>query len=93
MNPKQLQNNSELFEYLVGLSKDLQSAKHDALAAEIITASRFAVGSASEFLHETQIALEKVARERPAGLSLGQMQDVEAVIHQIKEAFRKIGGA
>jgi hypothetical protein len=93
MTTKVLKDNSELYGYLVQTARYLQEGEHSELAEFLFQASRFANGSPSEFLHEAQLALERVSKEQPQSLSLSQLQDVEAVRAQIREAFRRIGGA
>ena len=93
MNPKELQNNSELFEYLAQLAKYLKNGGHPELAKAVNQAMQFASGSSSEFMHEAYLTLERVWTEQPKGLSTNQLQDVMAVLTQIKNAFRRIGGA
>ena len=93
MNPRQLQSNTDLFNFLVWLGNELQARGETPLAKEVTFASRFAIGSASEFLHEAQQVLTKVASSKPPILTTEQSDDVKAVIAQINEAFRKIGGA
>jgi hypothetical protein len=90
MNPYILKNNSEFLEYLVRTAQVLRSNNHVELAEELERAGLFANGSPSEFLHEAQTALQSVTSAKPAGIELGE---VHAVISQIKEAFRKVGGA
>ena len=93
MNPRSLKNNSELLDYLVQLKQHLEAHQYTALAEEINQATLFANGSVTEFLHETQLALEHLTKEHPRNLSKEQLKDVESVILQIKDAFQKIGGA
>lgn len=93
MDPRELQNNEELVEYLAHLGEILKKSGRPKLMATIIRASRFGVGSASEFLHEVQLALESVERDLPSALSDGDLQDVIAVRRQVQGAFRSIGGA
>ncbi|MDP3848896.1 MAG: hypothetical protein Q8Q59_00205 [Luteolibacter sp.] len=93
MNPRALQNNEDLFEYLVQLGESLQIHKKSALAEIVNQASRFASGSASEFMHEAQVALDLVKKDRPEYLSADEMKYLNDVIAQIQEAFQKIGGA
>jgi hypothetical protein len=93
MNPRSLKNNSELLEYLFQLKQHLEVNQYTALAEEINQATLFANGSATEFLHETQLALEHLTKERPRNFSKEQLKDAEFVILQIKSAFQKIGGA
>ncbi|MES2996027.1 MAG: hypothetical protein V4733_04370 [Verrucomicrobiota bacterium] len=93
MNPRTLRNNEELFEYLVQLGESLQVHQKSELAEIVNQASRFASGSASEFMHEAQAALELVKKDQPEYLSIDEIKDLEGVITQIREAFQKIGGA
>ena len=93
MNPRSLQNNEEVFEYLVQLGDNLQKYDHHELAEKVTHASRFVSGSASEFLHEAQLVLQQIANESDTGLSHSEMGDLKAVLTQINEAFLKIGGA
>jgi hypothetical protein len=93
MNPRQLQSNSDLFNFLMWLGNELRARGETQLAEEVMFASRFAVGSASEFLHEAHQVLTKVANSKPAILTTEQSDDLKAVIAQIDEAFRKVGGA
>jgi UV DNA damage repair endonuclease len=93
MNPKKLENNQEVFRYLVALGARLKAANQMELADAVLSASRFASGSASEFLHEAQIALTQVTQSRLVPLSAEERSEIESVLVQIKEAFRKIGGA
>ncbi len=85
-----LKDNADLFRYLIGLSKKLCDARHFELADTAKTASLFASGSPSEFLHEAQSSLEQISMARPEQIDLGEL---DSVIAQIKEAFKKIGGA
>ena len=93
MNPKALQNNEELFLYLIQLAENLNRCKQAKLSEAILKASRFASGSASEFMHEAQQALEGVEKVSPKGLSNEELEDIDDVINQIKKAFKDIGGA
>jgi hypothetical protein len=93
MNPLQLQSNYELRDYLVWLSNELKSKGQSELAEEVHLASRFAGGSASEFLHEAGEALRKVKTSSASMLTESQLAAVEKVIEQIETAFKKVGGA
>lgn len=90
MNPHALKNNSELLEYLARTAQVLRSNNLVELAQELERAELFANGSPSEFLHEAQSALQSLTSANLAGLDL---REVRAVIRQIKDAFRKVGGA
>lgn len=93
MTYKDLHNNNDLFIYLQFLAKELKENEQNSLAEEVISASCFATGSASEFLNEAQITLMKILNTSPPPLSSKQLREVKSVIMQIEEAFRKIGGA
>lgn len=93
MNPRQLQNDKELFDYLVWLSSELNSKGKSELAEEVRIASRFASGSASEFLHEAQTVLKKVRADCTSVLSEAQLADAASASEQIETAFKKVGGA
>lgn len=88
-----LENNEDLYEFLLGLAKELQARGKAQLAKEVIFASRFASGSASEFLHEAHQILTKIDRFRPAALTIEESRYLKDVITQINEAFLQIGGA
>ena len=45
MNPRALQNNGELFEYLLKLAANLERYQHNELAEIVNQASRFASGA------------------------------------------------
>jgi hypothetical protein len=88
-----LQNNEELFNYLVALSDHLRSRGQIELAKVVKTASRFAFGSQSEFLSEAQDALKKVRSGNSNVLDQEQISEIRSIIHQIQVAFIKVGGA
>lgn len=90
---RQLQNNNELFNYLVWLSGELKSKGQPELSEEVRRASRFASGSPSEFLDEAQEVLKRVKDQCIAVLSETQLADVASVIEQIERGFKKVGGA
>ena len=93
MDPKRLRDNTELLCYLTELSNELESGGEKHLAQDVKEAARFAIGSASEFLHEAQVALQRVERLRPKSLSSNRLEELSAVIAQIRGAFDRIGGA
>ena len=88
-----LANNEDLYEFLLGLAKELQAHGKAQLAKEVIFASRFASGSASEFLHEAHHVLIKIEQCRPTALTPEECRNLRDVITQIDGAFRAIGGA
>jgi hypothetical protein len=93
MDPIKLNSNYELLEYLNYLSEQLKDRGQNTLAEDVINATFFATGSASEFLHEAQEVLLKITNTRPTALPIEILQEIELVIIQIKESFRRIGGA
>jgi hypothetical protein len=93
MNPHQLQNNNELFDYLVWLSGELKSKGQIEVAEQVHIASRFASGSPSEFFHEAQESLKQVRTKCVSVLRPSQVSELTSVIEQIEAAFKKIGGA
>ena len=93
MNSHAVQNDKDLFDYLVWLGSELRSKGKPELAEEVGIASRFVRGSPSEFLHEAQTVLNKVIVDCGSVLSETQLADAVGVIGQIESAFRKIGGA
>jgi hypothetical protein len=88
-----LENNEDLYEFLLWLAKELEAHGEAQLAKEVTFASRFASGSASEFLHEAHQILTKIDRSRPATLTIEESRYLKDVITQINEAFLQIGGA
>lgn len=90
MKPLPLQDNADLFKYLMRTAQFLRSQNHVQLAVDVERAALFASGSPSEFLHEAQASLERVVSAKPRGFGL---VEVHTVINQIKEAFRNVGGA
>ncbi|MGH8509908.1 MAG: hypothetical protein ACREU8_00505 [Gammaproteobacteria bacterium] len=89
----QLQSNKDLLEFLLRFATELEAGGETELAKDLLFASRFASGSASEFLHEAHQILARIDGSRPSVLTTEQSNDLKAVIIQINEAFRKIGGA
>ena len=91
MRAMQLQSNKDLLEFLVRLAAELEARVETELAKDVMFASRFASGSTSEFLHEIHQSLTRIGGSEPSVLTTEQ-SNVETVITQIIEAFRKIGG-
>lgn len=92
MTMRTLQSNNDLFEYLLSLAEVLTSDGERELANEVEFASRYALGSASEFLHYAGISLKKV-RDEARNLDRESLAEVDSVIAQIETAFNAIGGA
>lgn len=93
MNRKPLQSNQDLLDYLLNLASNLENHGSDHLAEIAFRASRFATGSASEFLHEAQLALEQVKAEQPDHLAPGDFEDIDSALSEISAAFDRTGGA
>ncbi|MGH9636752.1 MAG: hypothetical protein ACRD72_18115 [Candidatus Angelobacter sp.] len=93
MNHRTLKSNHHLSDYLVWLSDHLSHKGVTELAQVIQHASRFAAGSASEYFYEAELALSRVHAEHGGALSAADLSDLHSVLKQIREAFRKIGGA
>ena len=93
MSSHQLQNNSELYDYLLRLSGELKSKGQIEAAEEVQVASRFAAGSSSEFFAEAQKALTQVKAQCGSVLNSSQLMSITSAIEQIEVAFEKIGGA
>jgi hypothetical protein len=88
-----LDNNEDLYQFLLRLAKELQAHREAQLAKDVIFASRFASGSASEFLHEAHHVLTKIEQCSPAALTPEESRNLRDVIMQIDDTFWKIGGA
>jgi hypothetical protein len=85
---KPLTSNSELYEYLRGLSKILEE-RHAPELNEVVThASQTAAGNVStEFLGESRIALRRVMKEGHGILTAEERADLREVLAQIDGAF------
>jgi hypothetical protein len=93
MTFKALSSNAELLEYLRHLVDELRRSDESEFADVVLTASFFASGSPSEFLHEARTALGKVRLNCVGKLSSKEFEKLSSVIAQIDVAFRQIGGA
>ena len=93
MNARKLTSNSYLALYLDKLSSRLHCLDEFALADNVAMARRFAGGSASEFLHEAQVALTKVSESSCDKRDDEEKSEIATIIQQIADAFREVGGA
>jgi hypothetical protein len=93
MKSNDIKSNEDLYQYICWLAQTLRARGQEALADQLATASDFACGSPSEFLHEAGCALKDVADLAGAKLSDAENGDVAAVSRLIEEAFKKVGGA
>ena len=88
-----MNSNVDLANYLARLADVLATTGEADLAENVRHARRFAVGSASEFLHEARVALANVHANASHTLSPGQNDEVLNTIRQIDDAFKDVGGA
>ena len=93
MNSLYLNNNDDLYRYLVALAGELRERGKCGASSQVTLASQFAFGSASEFLDQAMVALSSVQAECKDVLTPAQLADVESISAQIKTAFQRIGGA
>ena len=87
-----LTSNTQLFSYLRDLAEELHHCNETDAAETVLLASRFASGSTSEFLHESQLALKKVRSTCDGKLMPSRLEKITSVIEQIEDAFRSVGG-
>ena len=81
----------ELSRILNTVEAELRSEGRDIEADEIYRASRFAVGSPSEFLGESRIALQRLL-DSGVALRNGTEEVARATIDEITAGFRRVGG-
>lgn len=93
MNSLRLRNNEELLAYLLVLAERLRVGGQSELAGAVLSAGRFAQGSPSEFLDESQLVLERVSNARLKLFTTDEQSKLDSVIGDIKAAFRNVGGA
>lgn len=93
MTTSGLTSNAQLFSYLCDLADELHRCNEADAAEAIQLARKFASGSPSEFLHESQLALKKVRSTCAGVLTPPQLEKLISVIEQIEDAFRDVGGA
>ncbi len=63
------------------------------LAKEVEQATKYASGSASEFLNEADTVLHKILSVDTCILTDAERADLISIINQIRIAFNKVGGA
>ena len=93
MSSIKLESYDDLHQYLVGLSKEFENRGRKEIADEVYHVSQFAFGSPTEFLGESRILLSSLVAQCSDLLFEHQTDDLKAVLVQIEDAFRKIGGA
>jgi hypothetical protein len=86
-------SNVDLGNYLARLADILVTTGEADLAENVRHARRFAIGSASEFLHEARVALANVHANASHILSPSQNDEVVNAIRKIDDAFKDVGGA
>ncbi len=84
---KALSNNSELYEYLLGLEGTLRRHGAADLADAVASASRQASGLSTEFLGESRIALRRVSTQGQGVLSEPELMDLLDVLGQLDAAL------
>jgi len=72
MRAMQLQSNKDLLEFLLRFATELEARGETQLAEDVMFASRFASGSASEFLHEAHQILTRIDGSKPSVLTTEQ---------------------
>jgi hypothetical protein len=84
---KRLNSNGELYEYLLGLARELKSLRLEELSEAVTSVSCQAWGMSTEFLGESRIALQRVLDEENGALSRQQRSEVSDVLAHIQRAF------
>jgi hypothetical protein len=85
----QLDNNQQLYEYLVGTAAKLNACGAVELGGAVLAASRHVRAiPATEFLGESCIALRRVEKQ-PSLLSENERSELSDVLHQLDEAFTR----
>jgi len=82
-----LQNNRELYDYLITLRDKLNERGAAGLGAKVDHASRCAAGISTEFLGESKIALRAVYRESESLLQSAEKDELADVLRQLDLAF------
>jgi hypothetical protein len=75
------------------LSEELARRGQAQVAKDVGFARYFAVGSPSEFLHESEKVLTAVLNGSGDVLTDDEKRDMRRVVSEIEEAFRRVGGA
>ena len=84
-----LNNNTELHAYLISLAETLDKARAQQLANALRFAARTSTGLSTEFLGESLAALRSVQSSQAAFLSVGEMEELNDVVEQIRCAFKR----
>jgi hypothetical protein len=93
MKLEPMKSNTDLKNFLIHLADEVRASGAPNASEDLLTASRFASGSPSEFLHEAQAALKRTMQSFNHALSGDQRDAVKSVIKQIETAFKQGGGA
>ena len=83
----QLENNQELYDYLISLAASLRERGAESMAVIITAASKHAAGLSTEFLGESRIALRKLVDLDPAVLGEQGKSEVADVLKQLNAAL------
>jgi hypothetical protein len=83
---------SDLYTYLLSLSRALELAREEKPAAEVRHVSRFASGSSSELFGEARLLLPRILDECEGKLASAERAELRDVIAGIEREFDRIGG-
>jgi hypothetical protein len=84
---KRLASNQQLYEYLGEMESALRERGAEGLARTVAYARKHAVGSSTEFLGESRIALRQVTEARPGLLTATEGSDLTDVLRDLDEAL------
>jgi hypothetical protein len=84
-----LQNNTELYQYLLALADRLEGTSAAPLATHLQFAAGQATGLSTEFLGESLIALKKVLDGENGVLKNSDREELRSLISQIESVVRR----
>jgi hypothetical protein len=80
-------DNRDLYEYLLSLATKLKNRGAEDLGQAVAAASRHFNGISTEFLGESRIALQEVAKAKRAILYKAESDELTEILKQIDYAF------
>lgn len=83
---------SDLYDYLVTLSRLLEGVGELEAARRVTHVSRFVSGSPSELFGEARLLLPRLLSENSTKLSTQDRAELQAIVVGIENEFRRIGG-
>jgi hypothetical protein len=86
---KFLSNNRELYQYLLFWAAALKKRNLGDLSEAVVSASRQASGSSTEFLGESRIVFRRVLKEDRKVLTAQERDDLSDILRQLDEALDK----